>query len=197
MTERHVLIWIKKELVPFQLQAMEVVNAKFPGHIYSTDLLSAITCREVGNLIERYVEAGVKTKDIHAMMRGDYSKRPGEKEKSYHGFGYTQIDIASYPDFVKSGKWKDPVKVYVKCMEVLEEKRAYLAPRFPDLQGEDLLRAIVAAYNTGQGNVAKTLRGERKDEKGKVITDVDWTTHGRDYSKEVFRMRDAYNNLPD
>jgi predicted metal-dependent hydrolase len=197
MTERHILIWIKQELVPLQLQAMDIVNKKHPGHIYTTDLLSAMTMRETGFLIARYVEAGLKPKDIHPIIRGDYGQREGEKEKSYHGYGYMQIDIASYPDFVKSGAWKDPVKTYVKALEVLEEKRAYLAPRFSQLQGEALLRAVVAAYNTGQGNVAKTLRGERKAKNRKIITDVDYTTHQKNYSKEVFRFRDIYNALPD
>jgi hypothetical protein len=197
MTNKQILIWIKQELGPSIQKAIDLANQKTPGHTYTQDLLSAMACREVGFLIARYVEAKMPTRDIHPIIKGDYCQRPGEKEKSYHGFGYWQIDIGSYPAFVKSGKWKDPVATCLQAIAVLEEKREYLSDKFPHVKGEALLRASVAAYNCGQGNVRKILAGEKKDANGNVITDIDYYTYNKDYSAEVFRFRDIYNALPD
>jgi hypothetical protein len=191
------MIWIRRELGPAQLKAMEIVNAKNPGCIYTTDLLAAMAMREVGWKLAEFIASGLKAKAIWPIMRGDYSQREGEKEKSYHGYGPWQIDIGSYPQFVKSGDWKDPVKCCVKALEVLEEKRRYLVERFPDLKDHDLLLAVVCSYNAGQGNISKVLRGEMKNKKGEVVTDVNYPTHGRDYGREVFRFRDLYNALPE
>jgi hypothetical protein len=148
--------------------------------------MSGITMRETGFLIARYVKEKVKPEVIHTLMRGDYGQRPGEKEKSYHGYGYPQIDIGSYPAFIKSGDWKDPFKVFCKAIAVLEEKRLYLQPKFPNLQGDSLMRAITAAYNCGQGNVAKVLN------EGK---DIDARTYNKDYSAEVWRFRQIFNSI--
>lgn len=197
MTEKQVLLWIHRELVPLQLKAMDVRAQTHPGQLYTTDLLSAMTMREVGVLLMRYIQAGMKPRDMWPIMKGDYSQRPGEREKSYHGFSVMQIDIGSFPDFVKSGAWKDPVKSYVKAMEVLDGKRAYIQGKHPDQEGEALLRASVAAYNCGEGWVVKILSGKVKDRQGAVVTDIDYCTHGRDYSRDVFRLRDLYNSLPE
>jgi len=43
-------------------------------------------------------------------MKGDYGKRPADAAKQYHGFGFWQIDIASFPSFISSGKWVDPAQ---------------------------------------------------------------------------------------
>lgn len=196
MTEKQVLLWIHRELVPLQLRAMDVRAQTHPGQLYTTDLLSAMTMREVGHLLIRFIEAGMKPRDMWPIVKGDYCQREGEREKSYHGFGVMQIDIGSFPAFVRSGDWKDPVKTYVKAMEVLEGKRAYLKGKFPDLESDDLLWASVAAYNCGEGRVRKILAGEKRVD-GAVVTDVDYYTHGRDYSKEVRRFRDLYNSLPE
>jgi hypothetical protein len=193
MTEKQTLLWIHTNLVPLMREAMK----QSPQIAYPTDLLSAMTMRETGNLVQRYVQKGLKAHEMHPLMRGDYSQRRGEKEKSYHGYGYMQIDIASFPEFVKSGAWKDPIKTYIKAMSVLEGKRTYLKSKFPHLEGRDLLWASVAAYNCGEGNVRKVLNGIVKNKKGEVVTDVDWYTHGKDYSKEVARFMELYNSIPE
>jgi hypothetical protein len=198
VTEKSILLWIHRELVPFQLEAMDEIAKTRPGHIYTTDLLSAMTMREVGHKIAEYVgERKMKARDIHPIMRGDYSQRPGEKEKSYHGYGYMQIDIGSFPAFVKSGDWKDPKKTYIKAIQVLDDKRTYLKDKFPHLEGDVLLKAAVAAYNCGEGRVSQVLRGIATTKTGKKTNDVDRYTHGGDYSKEVFRFREIYNSLPE
>jgi hypothetical protein len=46
-----------------------------------------------------------------------------------------------------------------------------------EINNYDNLRAAVAAYNTGPGNVEKSIKAGR---------DVDSSTAGHDYSKDVF-----------
>jgi len=186
MTERDILIWINVNLGPTIDKAIEHAQQKYPFHPYTRDWLAAMAMRETGFLIARYVGKKMSLDVIHSLMKGDYGQRPGEKEKSYHGFGYWQIDIASYPDYVKSGDWKDPYKTCLKAIAVLEEKRAYLEPKFPNLKGDSLYRAVTAAFNCGQGNISKVLK------EGK---DIDDRTHGKDYSREVWRFRAIFNSL--
>jgi hypothetical protein len=186
MREKNILKWIGNHLGPIIEKALNQAKEKNSSHIYTKDWLAAVAMRETGSLIARYVNQGKKPYVIHTLMRGDYSQRPGEKEKNYHGFGYWQIDIASYPDFIKSDEWKDPFKTCCKAITVLEEKRLYLTPRFPYLQGDSLFRAITAAYNCGQGNVAKVLNAGQ---------DIDARTYNKDYSAEVWRYRKIFNSL--
>jgi hypothetical protein len=186
MTEHDILKWIKVNLGATIDKALTHTKEKTPNLIYSKDWLAGMAMRETGFKIAEFTKLGKKPEAIHAIMRGDYGQRKGEKEKSYHGFGYWQIDIGSYPDFVKSGDWKDPFKTCCKAIAVLEEKRLYLEPRFSNLQGDSLHRAITAAYNAGQGNIARVLN------EGK---DIDARTYNHDYSAEVWRFRQIFNSL--
>jgi hypothetical protein len=186
MTTRDVLIWIHRNLRPYIDNALIVKKQNNPNLIYTPDWLVGITYRETGGLIARYASQGMKPEVTHAMMRGDYSQRPGEKEKSYHGYGYTQIDIASFPSFVKSGKWKDPLQCYLMAIDVLEGKRHYIEPHLPQLVGDDLHRAITAAYNCGEGNVVKVVIAGQ---------DIDSRTTDHDYSKDVWQRRNFYNQI--
>jgi hypothetical protein len=186
MTENDILRWIGANLGPTIERALAHAREKFPAHTYTKDLLAAMAMRETGFKIAEFVKLGKKPEFMHTIMRGDYCQRKGEKEKSYHGYGYWQIDIDSYPDFVRSGDWKDPFKTCRKALTVLEEKREYLAPRFPNLQGDGLMRAVTAAYNCGQGNVAKVLAAGQ---------DVDARTYNKDYSREVWRFREIFKTL--
>jgi hypothetical protein len=186
MTERDILLWINSNLGNAIDRSLIHAREKFPDHLYTKDWLGAMAMRETGFLIARYVKDGAKPEVIHTLMRGDYGQRPDDKEKVYHGFGYWQIDIGSYPDFVKSGDWKDPFKTCRKAISVLEEKRLYLEPRFPNLQSDSLHRAITAAYNCGQGNVAHVLTAGQ---------DIDSRTYDKNYSAEVWRFRQIFNSL--
>lgn len=178
MTEGEAIFWIKDNIGPVIRKAL----ADSGSTVYTEDWLGAMAYRETGILIHRYQD---KSPDVIAtLMKGDYSQRPGETEKSYHGFGFWQIDIASYPAFVNSGDWEDPYKCCMKAIAVLEEKRTYLEGKVP--ASYDLHRAITAAYNCGQGNVLKVVQ------QGK---DIDSRTHNKDYSKEVWRFRYIYRSF--
>lgn len=186
MNTRQILIWIKNNLVPSINQAIAQSQKPDTILIYTTDWLVGITARETGDLINRYASANTKPEIMHTLMRGDYSQRPGETEKSYHGYGYTQIDIASFPDFVKSGDWKIPLKLYLKTIEILEEKRLYIEKHFQKLGGDQLNRAITASYNCGEGNIVKVL-SEGKD--------IDAFTTDHNYSADVWQKRNFYKQI--
>lgn len=174
MTESNILRWIKDNLSGYIDQAIIDSN-------YSQDLLAGMTMRETGFLIARYIGEGKTPEEIHKLMKGDYSQRKEETEKQYHGYGYIQIDIGSYPDFIKSGDWQDPLKSYKKAVAVLNEKSVELGK-----YNIHALEAIVAAYNCGAYNARRAL------EKG---NDVDLYTYQHNYSKEVDRYRGLYLTL--
>lgn len=180
-TDKDILNWIKNNLGVMIREAIH-------NTVFAEDWLAGICCRETGFLIVRYHNQGFGFEDICAKMLGDYSKRPGESAKRYHGYGFWQIDINSYPDFVNHGDWKDPFKTAQKAVSVLEEKRKYLIQKgwAQKLEATQFERAVTAAYNCGQGNVHKALSGGG---------DVDCYTYANDYSKEVFRYRRIYKSL--
>jgi hypothetical protein len=186
MTTREILIWIHVNLLPSITQAITEAKKKNPGLIYTPDWLVGIAYRETGGLINKYGSTNVRPDIMHTLMRGDYSKRDGEKFAMHHGFGYWQIDIDSYPEFVKSGNWKDPFKCCLQAIDVLESKRQYIESKLPKLGGDDLHRAITAAYNCGEGNVVKVLVAGQ---------DVDTRTTGHDYSAEVWQRRSFYKQI--
>lgn len=179
MTERSTLQWIKTNL-------SAAIKAAIIGTNYREDWLAAMAMREMGFKLMQIKADQMKVADVHACTRGDYSQRPGETEKKYHGYGYWQIDIDSYPDFVRSGDWKDPAKCAAMAVKVLDEKRKALSQPFPLLSGTGLEDAITAAYNCGQGNTIKALKAGKN---------VDRYTHQGNYSKEVRRFRELYLSL--
>lgn len=177
MTENTILKWIKVNLAP-------AINEAIAGTTYTEDWLAAMACRETGQLIARYYN--MKPADAFALMKGDYTQREGETEKQYHGFSCFQIDIASFPDFVKSGAWKDPHASAMKCVSVLEGKRKYIQSHIPMLPVETLDHAITAAYNCGEGNVLKVLANK---------SDIDSRTANHNYSADVWRLREIYKTI--
>jgi transglycosylase-like protein with SLT domain len=106
----------------------------------------------------------------------------------FHGFGFWQIDIGSFPDFVNSGNWTDPLETAKMAVKVLNGKMNFLKSKGwqDELDPNTWERAITAAYNCGEGNVNKALSKN---------LDVDCFTFSKDYSKEVFRYRNIYTKL--
>jgi len=180
-SDQKMMPWIKDNLG-------NTINEATDGSAYSADWLAGMCARETGFLFTRKANDGLPFDQICSQMRGDYGKRAGEIEKQYHGFGFWEIDIGSYPEFINSGKWTDPLATAKKAISVLDEKKNYLQQRGWREQLDQVMweRAITAAYNCGQGNVHKALTKK---------TDIDCYTFAKDYSKEVFRYRNIYSKL--
>lgn len=116
--------------------------------------------------------------------------KPGPEGRgdSGHGHGLMQLDDRDRDNlsFINSGAWKDPKKnIDFGCLK-LRQKRLSLKIWFPGLEQEDLERASIAAYNCGQGNVAKSIR------EGK---DFDYRTAHKNYSVNVLLFAQAYKEL--
>lgn len=98
-----------------------------------------------------------------------------------HGHGMMQIDDRSFPEWTR--QWKAsgmPVDDNIrKGAAVLASKRAYVESKRPDLPAGDLEYASIAAYNTGEGNVVKSIAAGRSP---------DATTTGGDYAAEVLEI---------
>ena len=184
MTEKSILTWIKSNLGAFIRQA--IANTPIPENI-----IAGMIMRETGLLIQDKLKLNPKANPamIGTLMRGDYSQRLGETEKQFRGYGFLQIDIASFPDFVKSGDWKDPFKAIQKGVSVLQDKKRILSLNFPKLLPDELLRASIAAYNCGQAHVIHCLSSVPP-------IDIDFYTYSKNYSAEVLRFSDIYKELP-
>lgn len=90
------------------------------------------------------------------------------------GRGLMQIDYDSH-EFARDGSWHNPAQNLMYGASVLSHARAFLQRSLP-LPPAELLRAALAGYNCGPGNVLRALRGGR---------DVDFFTAGRDYGRDV------------
>lgn len=161
--------WIKDNFSSYIQKAVQ-------GTFFTEDWLAGIAQREVGGDV-----AGKTFEEICA-IRGDFTKRPGERTAIYHGYGIFQIDIRWHPEFIKSGKWKDPFECCKKAIEILEGNRKYLQTR-TGLQGPLLEDGITAAFNCGAGKVREAVKAGRN---------IDTFTTGHDYSKAVRQYRDQY-----
>lgn len=182
MTDQQLSNWIKQHLGPIINDCLIKTET---ADIYSEDLLGAMAQRETGIKMFKYLgkDPAMNVNALSELMLGDYGQRPGEAEPRYHGYGFWQIDIKSFPEFVNSGDWKDPHKCCIKAINVLLGKRNYLKDRLPGLTGEDFERANVAAYNGGEGGVMRAILNHQ---------DVDKHTFNEDYSAVVWKYRHLY-----
>lgn len=87
------------------------------------------------------------------------------------GRGLMQIDFDAH-EFARSGPWQDPAQNISYGCKVLADNRAFFERRMR-LAGQALMRASLAAYNCGPGNVQKALAAG---------LDADYYTAHRDYS---------------
>jgi peptidoglycan hydrolase-like protein with peptidoglycan-binding domain len=175
------MLWIKDNLG-------SIIQQAATNSFYGADWLAGMCARETGFLITRYVNQQKSFFEICGLMKGDFGKRKNDTQKKFHGFGFWQIDIDSFSDFVNTGKWTDPLETARMAVTVLNQKKDFLVNKGWQQQLNTVMfeRAVTAAYNCGQGNVDKALR---------IGKDVDHFTFSKDYSKEVFRYRNIYQNL--
>ncbi len=90
------------------------------------------------------------------------------------GRGLMQIDFDAF-EFARTGPWRDPAENIAFACRLLASNLALVARKAP-FTGSDALRAALAAYNCGCGNLLRALRQAR---------DPDFYTTGRNYSAEV------------
>ena len=125
--------------------------------------------------VSPYVICGIGSRESEwGLSRALDQPGPGGKGDGGHGRGLMQIDDRWHA-FARNGKWADPEANLLYAARVLVSSRSYIKQRY-SLTADALLRATVAGYNCGAGNVAKAL---------KRGLDVDFYTTGRDYSKDV------------
>jgi len=201
MTDRQILVWIKKELGKSIREALEI---KKPSRLIDENVMAGICFREVGNLLHKYVAAKTNFDGICSLMKGDLSQRTGETERKYHGFSFWQIDVNTDAEFINSGEWKNPLKACKKAIEILQGKINFFAANY---SGAELLRIALASYNCGEGNVKKAIKKgysitENKSNvyndlkpKDKQDFDIDIYTHQKNYSKEVLRYIEMYKGI--
>ncbi len=92
-----------------------------------------------------------------------------------YGRGLLQIDWDAH-EFARGADWKDAAKNIAYGGMVLRDNIRLIRTRQHDVKGMGLLRAGIAAYNCGAGNVLKAIA------KGHGI---DYYTHSRNYSQDV------------
>lgn len=101
---------------------------------------------------------------------------PGGTGDGGHGRGLMQIDDRFHQGFIGSGRWSRPKdNIDYAIDEVLSQSYVYLNVN-TSLNGTDLLRGAIAAYNAGLSSVMTALQQGR---------DVDYYTTGQDYSWDV------------
>lgn len=157
------------------------------AHSFEPELLMAIGYRE-SRLDPKYLEI------------------PGDNG---HGYGLMQIDIRSYPEWVKSGDWMDAHLCIAKASEILASRRdgitaaagrknlklktvagkSYFFDGNP-IPADDLLRITVSAYNCGLWAYYHYSKGH----------DIDAGSTGQNYSVDVLtnavRFHQLLNPLP-
>lgn len=74
------------------------------------------------------------------------------------GHGLYQIDLMSHAPFIATGDWADARKAMEYALKLYTGNRAQIQKAFPKLGPIDLVRATIASYNAGAGNVILALR---------------------------------------
>jgi hypothetical protein len=147
---------------------LPLIRAAADRYQFTPDLLLAIGSRET-NLDPRY------------------QSHPGDRG---HGFSMWQIDIGSYPDWIKTGAWRDVGQAVMKSAEVLNEKRnevLALAKRNKlILSSADVEQITIAAYNHGSRGSFLDYQRFRRPDRG---------TTGGDYSQDVLYRSDIFKSF--
>lgn len=118
---------------------------------------------------------------------------------SGHGYGIMQIDDRSFPTWCSSGAWKHVDQGIARGALVLDEKRTNVEKnqgktinfgkkKFvgkDNLSNNDILRITISSYNCGWWAYYNFSKGN----------DVDKTSTGKDYSKDVIKRQKVFAEL--
>jgi hypothetical protein len=150
--------------------------------LYSSDFAAASSYKTTINQSTAPYSSWLKPSIVAAIGSresgwGRFLDSEGKGDSGY-GHGIMQIDSGSHAAFLAKDTWRDPgANIQYAVDNVLAEYYTYLKNN-TSLQGFDLLRGTLAAYNAGPGNVVAALnRGE----------DVDYFTTESDYSWDVIQ----------
>lgn len=122
---------------------------------------------------------------------GDFAKRSSRKpfrknstpdDGGGFGRGIWQIDY-DWHEFARTGNWKDPSANIGYGAHVLRGNYELLRREVKGLDDISLLRASLAAYNCGAGNVMRAIVSGKG---------VDYYTAHRDYSRDVLSRAGWY-----
>ena|SRR2546421_6457725 len=137
----------------------------------------------VGGIGSRESHWGLALRPAGCAGTGDFAERrsptqfrngPLPPDGGGFGRGLMQIDYDAQ-EFARTGNWQDPEQnILIGCKILVGFSD--LIQRKTNLSGPSLLRAAVASYNAGPGNVLRAIQDGR---------DVDFFTAGRDYSRDV------------
>lgn len=148
-----------------ELRAQLAASLRWIEHIQEGAIRASVPVAVVWGIGSRESHWGLYLKPRGPAGTGDHG----------HGRGLMQIDDRWHPSFTGGDQWKDPAENIAYGCEVLRDNvRMFRAV----LGSEDGLRAAVAAYNCGPGNVRTAL---------KRGFGVDAFTTGRNYSDDVLR----------
>jgi peptidoglycan hydrolase-like protein with peptidoglycan-binding domain len=137
----------------------------------------------IAGIASRECAWGLQLRPPGAGGTGDFTPRryptryrtgPLPPDEGGFGRGLMQIDYDSHL-FARTGAWYDAAANIDQGVMILANSRNLLR-RSTVLTEDTLLRAAIAAYNSGVGNVLHALRDGR---------DVDFYTSGRNYSSDV------------
>ncbi len=138
----------------------------------------------IGGIGSRECAWGLQLRPAGQAGTGDFTPRrfptryrtgPLPPDGGGYGRGLMQIDYDSH-EFARTGPWRDAAGNIEEGVAILASNRDLLRGKIA-LAGDALLRASIAAYNSGTGNVLRALHDGR---------DVDFYTAGRNYSSDVF-----------
>jgi soluble lytic murein transglycosylase-like protein len=150
---------------------------KYAKFIKSAADATGLTCSLICAIGSRESNWGLSLRPRGPAGVGDPASRHGRPAPDGGwGRGLMQIDYEA-AEFAKDpAQWQDPEKNIAFGSQELAANLVTIHRRFPSLSPEEALEAAVASYNTGLGNVTKSINLHR---------DVDSTTAGKDYSKDV------------
>jgi hypothetical protein len=126
---------------------------------------------------------GLALRPIGPGGRGDFARRAprGERKTAEppdgpgYGRGLMQIDY-DWHEFARTGQWQNPRENIFYACQILEQAKIFFKRNQVYLPSDQMLRAILAAYNGGATATLQAIRAGK---------DIDANTTGRDYSRDV------------
>ncbi len=160
-----------------QLQEANKYRSIIEEAARKTNLPVAIIC----GIGSRESHWGLALKPPGPGGRGDYAKRKARgvrrglepNDGGGYGRGLMQIDY-DWHEFARTGNWQNARANIMYACSVLNSARRFFTQR--NVSEEQMMRAIIAAYNAGATATYTCISGGQ---------DIDCKTTGRDYSADV------------